>query len=203
MTVEEREKSIYEVGETLLAEQLSKNIIAIATTLQNAPEACCGNFLEAMQDLLKQAAKAQKQGNQGPLQYICISYLQSSLYTGSYLLRIDAYDERQFGDLTDTYVYWSPDFIFQHLASDIAHFRKHIGESVLRAQEPEIMCFVRQYSLHYYRIVQQFLTDFIIPIVQAAGVAAEEDFVITFGGYMDEAIAIVDGEEFDHEIFPH
>jgi len=193
--MEGREKSICEAGETLLAERLSKNIIAIETALQSAPEAYCLGFLAAMQDLLEQVAEAQKQGDKGSLQYISVSYLQSSLYTGSYQLRLDAYDERQFGDLTDTYVYWSPGFIFQHLDSDIVHFRKHIGEHVLRVQEPEIMCFVVRYSMHYYRIVQQLLTDLLIPMTQTLGIAAEEDLDITFGGYMDEAIALTEKEE--------
>ena len=160
-----------------------------------ATEECCKDFFAAIQDLLKQVVRAQEQGIKGPIQYICVSCLQSSLYTGSYLLRIDAYDERQFGDLADAYVYWSPAFIFQYMDSDMAHFRKHIGQHVLRVQKPEIMRFVARYRMHYDQIAQQFIADLIIPLIQTLGISAEKDLVVTFGGYLDETVALTEREE--------
>ena len=98
----EREKRIFEAGELLLAEQLTNNIAAIEEAYQEASESCSGAFYDAIQSLLKRIALAQTQTDKGDLHYICVSFLQSSLYTGNYQIRMDAYDERLFGDLTDT-----------------------------------------------------------------------------------------------------
>jgi len=184
-----REKSIYEAGEALLAQRLSQNIAAIEADMQREFGTHSGTFFDAMQALLTHAASAQEQGEKGQLRYICISYLLSSLHTGSYKLRIDAYDERHYGDLADSHVCWSPHFILGHLDSDMAHFRKHIGHKIVQIQEHEIMWFMKRYSMYYFEIALQFAADLIESIVSDT-----RGLTVTFGGYMDEGVIIFDAE---------
>jgi len=188
-----REKSIYEAGEMLLTERLTQNIAKIEEAFHTTPEACSIMFFEAMQTMLERVATAQEKGEKGSLRYVCISYLQSSLYTGSYLFRIDAYDERQFGDLTEACAYWTPHFIFEHMDSDIAYFRKHIGKHVLQVREHEIMHFASRYSMHYVHIAQQFVTELVKPFV-AQHIPDAEGLTIMFGGYMDQAVILAEEE---------
>jgi len=185
----EREKSIYAAGELLLSERLANNIAAIEQSHQESPEDCSAAFYDAIQTLLERVALAQVQADKGTLRYICVSFLQSSIYTGSYQIRIDAYDERLFGDLTDTHVYWLPDFIFQYITNDMAYFRKHIREHVLRVWEHEIMAFFARYIQHYFRIVQKFVSDLIRPIV-LPDITGTQELTVTFGGYMDQAVVL-------------
>ena len=192
--MDERERSIYEAGEALLAERLRQNIRAIDAAFQRAPEEYYAAFFKVIQDLLERVSEVQKQGNKGALQYICISYLQSSLYTGHYQLRFDAYDDRQFGDVTDTYAYWSPDFIFQYIAEDIAHFRRHVSKHIIRIQEHEIMHFAARYSLHYYQIVRQFIASLIESIISQI-IPDAEALTVTFGGYMDQTEVLFEAEK--------
>ena len=192
--MDEREKHICEVGESLLAEQLEQHILAIETAFQNSPKDCYATFFEAMQTLLERVTQAQEQADKGPLRYICVSYLQSSLYTGNYQLRIDAYDERLFGDMTDTCVYWSPDFIFQYMDHDMAHFRKYIGKHILRVREHEIMTFFAQYVQHYYRIVQELVAVVMKPFV-ASSISDTEELTVIFGEYMDQGVVLLETEQ--------
>ena len=192
--MDEREKSIYEAGEKLLAEQLEENIAAIEAAFQNAPEDCCVPFVEAIQTLSERVIQAQKEADKGPLRYLCVSNLLSSLYTGSYQLRIDAYDERLFGDMTDTCVYWSPDFIFQYMDRDMAYFRAHIGKHVQRIWEHEIMTFFARYMQYYYHLVQELVASQIEPIITSE-FSDTPKLTVTFGGYMDQAVVLFEAEQ--------
>ena len=182
----------------MLAERLTQNIAEIEAAFQVAPEACSEPFSEAMQTMLRRAATAREKGEKGPLRYMYVSYLQSSLYTGSYQLRLDAYDERQFGDITDAYAYWSPQFIFKHMDADTAYFRKHIGTHVLRVREHEIMRFAARYAMHYFRVVEQLVTA-----LAEQFVAGADALTVLFGGYMDQALVLAKKEAEGDEVFPH
>jgi len=191
--MEKRELEIYEAGETLLEDRLSQNIEAIQMDVQSTPEDYCGDFFQAIQDLMERVTIAQQEGKQGALRYIAISYLQSSLYTGSYKLRLDAYDERQFSDLADSHIYWTPHFILKHLEQDMAHFRKHIGQHIPRVQEYEVMRFMARYSLYYFQMILQLVSALIEPAI-AQNIPETQALTVTFSGYMDEAIVLFDTE---------
>ena len=181
----EREKSIYEAGKALLAGRLAQNIREIEAEFQSSPEEYCKTFFDAIQELLGRVTGEQAQGAKGPLRYIFISYLQLSLYTGRYQLRLDAYDDRQYADLTDTHVYWSPDFIFQYIDADIAYFREHAHRHVPRVREYEVMRFALRYAMHYYQIARQFAED-LIGSALAKNIPDAETLTVRFGGYMDQ-----------------
>jgi len=189
----EREKSIYEAGEAMLTERLAHNIRAIEAVYETAPEEHSKTFFDAIQELLKRVTKAQEKGTKGPLRYIVISYLQLSLYTGRYQLRIDAYDDRQFGDLTDTHTYWSPEFIFQYIDADIAYFRKHVARYVRHVREYEVMSFAVRYSMHYFQIARQFVADLIDPALKD-NILDAGALIVTFGGYMDQTDVLFEAE---------
>jgi len=191
--MDKREKSIFDVGEWLLAERLSNNIAEIEQVYQESPKTCSTAFLEAIQALLEQVAIAREQTDKGPLRYICVSFLQSSLYTGNYQLRVDAYDERLFGDLSDTHVHWSPDFIFRYIHDDMAHFRKYIRGHVLRVYEVEIMTFFARYIQHYFHIAKEFIPELMKSIVPA-DIFGEQKLTVTFGGYMDQIVVLYETE---------
>jgi len=183
----EREKSIYEAGDALLAERLARNINAIEKEFQTAPEEHCKTFFDAAKELLERAAESQAQGDKGPLRYISISYLQLCLYTGRYQLRLDAYDGQHFADLTDTHAYWSPDFIFHYIDADIAYFREHVCRRVPRVREYEVMQFALRYVMHYFQIARQFSIDLLEPVLAQSFSDTEVALTVTFGGYMDHA----------------
>jgi len=189
--MEKRQKNIFETGEIILAERLSKNITAIQEDFQENMEKYYGGFLRTIQNLLEQVEKVQERNDKGALCYICISYLQSSLYTGSYQLRIDAYDEKFYADLAETCVYWSPDFIFKYMNDDIDYFRESIGNHVVRVKTFEVMDFAGKYIMNYYRIVQQFVADLMIVIMEELDIQNRENVEITFGGYMDQSIDLL------------
>ena len=190
----EREKRIFEVGELLLSERLANNIVAIEKAYLESSEDHSAAFFDTMQTLLERVAQAQTQTDKGVLRYICVSFLQSSLYTGNYQIRMDAYDERLFGDLTDIHVYWSPDFVFQYINDDMAHFRKHIGGHVLQVREHEVMTFFARYIQHYFRLVQELVTVLIEPII-ASDIFDVQELTITFGGYMDQTVVLFEAKQ--------
>jgi len=189
-----REKSIFDVGESLLAERLLGNIEAIEKAYQESPEDYLVPFSEAIETLLKRVAAAQTQADKGSLRYICFSFLQSSLYTGNDQIRIDAYDERGFSDLTDTHVYWSPNFIFQYAHDDMVYFREHIKKHILRIWDYEIMTFFARYVHHYFHIIKDILPDLLSATVPPS-ILGTQALTVTFGGYMDQIVVIFETEQ--------
>ena len=185
----EREKSIYEAGEELLAERLAKNITEIEAAFRAAPEVHCKAFFDAIQELLGRTAEVQAQGAKGSVRYIFISFLQLGLYTGCYQLRLDAYDDRMYNDLTDTHAYWSPEFIFKYIDSDIAHFREnvdqHLGYHVGQVREHEVMSFANMYYTKYVQIARQLAAD-LVDFVFALGFPDIGSLTVNFGGYMGQ-----------------
>ena len=196
--MDKREKNIYEVGEALLAVRLTQNIVAIETAFRENLQDCAETFLKALQIMLERTVAAQGNGKKGVVHYVCVSYLQSSFYTKLYQLRLDAYDKRHFDDLSDTHAYCSLDFIFQYISEDIDYFRKHIGKHVPHIKEHETMQFVARYGMHYFRIVQQFVADLIMPIVMQ-NISGTEPLTVTFGAYMDQTVCLTEACD---EIFP-
>ena len=187
--MDKREQIIYEKGEKLLLERLFMNIEEIQAYVQNTPEECSEPFFQALQELLERVEIAQQEDKKSTLRYITISYLQSSLYTGSYKLRMDAYDERLYSDISETYVYWSPHFIMKYLEKDMAHFRQHIKAQIPQVQEYEIMRFMVRYSMHYNQIILQFLSDVLESAM--ADMQISEPLTVTFGAYMDENVVVI------------
>jgi len=196
--MDEREKHIYEAGEDLLSARLMHNISKIEAEFQAMQDTDETRFYEAIQEMLLRVNAAQEREEKGSLRYIYVNFLQSSLYTKSYQLRMDAYDERQFGDMTDCCAYWSPQFIFEHFEQDMAYFRKHISSKVLRVREYEIMRFAARYAMHYFRMIQELVTVLIRPLVEDV-----EELTVLFGGYLDQALMVTDEKEMTDEIFSH
>jgi len=185
--MDERERQIYEVGESLLSERLKDNIAKIELAFETMQDSDETGFYKAFEEMLGQVQIAQEKTEKEILRYIYISFLQSSIYTKSYAFRIDAYDKRQFADITDTHVYWSPQFIFEYFDEDMAYFRKYISSKVLRVREYEIMQFATRYASHYFQMVQALVSVLIAPLIEDV-----EEITVLFGGYLDQVFVIAD-----------
>lgn len=188
---------IYSVGEEALTPRLLKNMDAIERDFNENGEQYCGEFLNALKSLARKVIKAQQQDVKGEIRYLCFSFLQSSLLTKSYELRLDAYDEGLFKDLSETCVYWSPSFIFRYFEEDVKFVRIQLRQNIVRIREFEIENFLQDYARHYYRIVQRFIENQMEDIDLKSylnGVRCGEGLSVTFGGYYDYSVQICEKE---------
>jgi hypothetical protein len=77
------------------------------------------SFVSAFEAACSNAARYIKQGLKGDIQYICISFLRTSIMENKALYRIDLYDRRWYLDTQECCVMWDADFIFSVLFKQI------------------------------------------------------------------------------------
>ena len=84
---------------------------------------------EKLQEVFQKAQQMQKADKKGKICTMGISYLQNSVLTGSYELRIDLYDKEFYLDSAECCTYWKPEFITRYLLKDVEHFKNVIHNS--------------------------------------------------------------------------
>lgn len=72
-------------------------------------------LLVALEQACSKAARLQQQGEKGPVRYIYISLLRTSLLDDQALYQIHCHDERWFLDETNSHAYWNAGLIFDPL----------------------------------------------------------------------------------------
>ena len=70
---------------------------------------------EKLQEVFQKAQQMQKVDRKGKICTMGVSYLQSSVLTGSYDLRIDLYDKEFYLDSAECCTYWKPAFITEYI----------------------------------------------------------------------------------------
>ena len=78
---------------------------------------------EKLQEVFQKAQQMQKVDRKGKICTMGVSYLQSSVLTGSYDLRIDLYDKEFYLDSAECCTYWKPAFITEYIQKDIKYFK--------------------------------------------------------------------------------
>lgn len=193
----DREEDIFTAGEELLSERLFQNMDSIMRDFRDNPYVYRDGLTVKLHELVEKVMTAQETGRKGKLAYLCFSFLLSGLYTNTYEIKIDGYDDGYLKDFCETCVYWDTDFIFQSFEQDMEHFRKHIKTHIPRIQEYEVMMFRKQYAMHYYRITQKFIEDQIEEIIleiQQENLQLSDTLRVTFGGLYDTSLLLLEKE---------
>lgn len=128
-----------------------------------------------------------------------ISYLQNSVLTGSYELRIDLYDKEFYLDSAECCTYWKPEFITRYLLKDVEHFKNVIRFKVPQIRGYEIQQFIDGYLLNYMYLLAQFFQQILPQVLDKTKTlfqeVAEENMSVIFGEYMGKGIVVVGERE--------
>lgn len=112
---------------------------------------------EKLQEVFQKAQQMQKVDRKGKICTMGVSYLQSSVLTGSYDLRIDLYDKEFYLDSAECCTYWKPAFITEYIQKDIKYFKYNIHGKVPQIRTYEIQEFMDGYIINYLYLLAQFL----------------------------------------------
>ncbi len=154
---------------------------------------------EKLQEVFQKAQQMQKADKKGKICTMGISYLQNSVLTGSYELRIDLYDKEFYLDSAECCTYWKPEFITRYLLKDVEHFKNVIRFKVPQIRGYEIQQFIDGYLLNYMYLLAQFFQQILPQVLDKTKTlfqeVAEENMSVIFGEYMGKGIVVVGERE--------
>lgn len=150
---------------------------------------------ERLGEVFQKAQQMQNTDRKGKICTMGISYLQSSVLTGSYELRIDLYDKEFYLDSAECCTYWKPEFITRYLLKDVEYFNNTIRFKVPQIKTYEIQQFIDGYILNYMYLLVQFFQQIFPAILCKVKTlfeeVADDDMNVIFGEYMGKGIVVV------------
>ena len=154
---------------------------------------------EKLQVVFQKAQQMQKADRKGKICTMGISYLQSSVLTENYELRIDLYDKEFYLDSAECCTYWKPEFITGYLLQDVEYFKKEIRFKIPQIKTYELQQFIDGYLLNYMYLLAQFFQQILPQVLDKTKTlfqeVAEENMSVTFGEYMGKGIVVVGERE--------
>ena len=137
----------------------------------------------------------QKVDRKGKICTMGVSYLQSSVLTGSYDLRIDLYDKEFYLDSAECCTYWKPAFITEYIQKDIKYFKYNIHGKVPQIRTYEIQEFMDGYIINYLYLLAQFqeqiMPQILCKVRPAFREVMDDGMHVIFGEYMGKGMIIV------------
>ena len=150
---------------------------------------------ERLGEVFQKAQQMQKADRKGKICTMGISYLQSSVLTGNYELRIDLYDKEFYLDSAECCTYWNPAFITEYIQKDIKYSKYNIHGKVPQIRTYEIQEFMDGYIINYLYLLAQFLEQIMPQILckirPAFREVMDDGMHVIFGEYMGKGMIIV------------
>lgn len=142
--------------------------------------------------LIEEQIKRQNTRQQGSIKYLTIFRLRSSGYTESYELAVGMSNPMLYMDKKTSYVYWSPDVVYDSIIKD-----KKDAEKLLRRK------FVGLTSYELFQLKQLLLNDDWNVLQTVLGNIAEETAEIIVGSSLlrEEKIQVLCGDYMDQVNF--
>lgn len=146
----------------------------------------CNSIIE---NLLSDTAYKQEEGEQEEVLFLGISYLHSSLVTGTYEYEINLFNQLLFADEKRKSMYWHLYFLYQNIEEDEAFLQKELRKRFVRVESHEVEVLRRLFISYYWRVGLKYfkvLGDALIKDLEVKKWAGERQFVILYGEHMGE-----------------
>ncbi|MCX7749290.1 MAG: hypothetical protein N2645_20720 [Clostridia bacterium] len=121
------------------------------------------------ESVCRKASHNQRQGLKGAAQYICISFLRTSIMENTAFYRIDIYDDRWYLDTEECYGMWDADFIFSSLFREmdlLMSQKKQYGRMVTDMDMDTVKL---SEALKYHTLAVEFIRSMIPRLVEGPG----------------------------------
>ena len=112
----ERQQQIMEIGKGMMEPRFMGQLPELMKNYKAEETEIIAGLQEKLQEVFQKAQQMQKVDRKGKICTMGVSYLQSSVLTGSYDLRIDLYDKEFYLDSAECCTYWKPAFITEYLS---------------------------------------------------------------------------------------
>ena len=153
----ERQQQIMEIGKGMMEPRFMGQLPELMKNYKAEGNRNNSRTARKTTGSISKAQQMQKVDRKGKICTMGVSYLQSSVLTGSYDLRIDLYDKEFYLDSAECCTYWKPAFITEYIQKDIKYFKYNIHGKVPQIRTYEIQEFMDGYIINYLYLLAQFL----------------------------------------------
>ena len=168
--------------------------------LKERTEYTAGNYkrmipaFDSKLDVLIEAQEARQEvGGQDKIKYLTFFRLISSNYTESYEMAVGMSTSMLYMDKGTTYVFWTPEIVYDSIRKDMAELEKMLRKDFLRLEKYELFCLKRLLLYDNWQVFQTVIK----PIVQeiagkftASSLMLEDKLQVLCGDYMDQVNGI-------------
>ena len=145
----ERQQQIMEIGKGMMEPIFMGQLPELMKNYKDGETEILTGLEEKLQVVFQKAQQMQKADRKGKICTMGISYLQSSVLTENYELRIDLYDKEFYLDSAECCTYWKPEFVTGYLLQDVEYFKKEIRFKIPQIKTYELQQFIDGYLLNY------------------------------------------------------
>lgn len=143
--------------------------------------------------LIKAQETRQETGNQDKIKYLTFFRLISSNYTESYELALGMSTSMLYMDKGTTYVYWTPEIVYDSVKQDMAELEKMLRKEFLRLEAYELF-YLKQLLLYdswqgFQTIIESIVKETADKII-ASSLMLENKIQVLCGDYMDKVNGI-------------
>ena len=191
----ERQQQIMEIGKGMMEPIFMGQLPELMKNYKDEETDILAGLEERLGEVFQKAQQMQKADRKGKICTMGISYLQSSVLTGNYDLRIVLYDKEFYLDSAECFTYWNPEFITEYIQKDIKYFKYNIHGKVPQIRTYEIQEFMDGYIINYLYLLAQFLEQIMPQILckirPAFREVMDDGMHVIFGEYMGKGMIIV------------
>ena len=126
-------------------------------------------------------------GKKRKIRMLQFSFLLSGALMNERKLRMDFYDERYFGDITEAGGYWDYSVLFPYIDEDIESLKGILSKQMLRVKEYELIDLRMVYHVGVFAIMEEVLTK----------LAAEDGFTKAFTEIYEPKVSVMYGAYLD------
>ncbi|GLC81712.1 hypothetical protein [Lacrimispora brassicae] len=151
------------------------------------------SFSSRLDMLIKAQETRQETGNQDKIKYLTFFRLISSNYTESYELALGMSTSMLYMDKGTTYVYWTPEIVYDSVKQDMAELEKMLRKEFLRLEAYELF-YLKQLLLYdswqgFQTIIESIVKETADKII-ASSLMLENKIQVLCGDYMDKVNGI-------------
>ena len=187
-----RFERVFDVAPSVFERQIQSTY----TELQDYYKLNCHDIdrqiFELFEKLSGMGVYAQQEGK-GEISCLCISYLYSSLVTGTGEFCLSLYDDRVYFDDNPIYIFWSPVFLWRQFDKDVEEIICSFKKLGIRLKKYELDAVKIEYVEQFFKIGHKMFADYsklIITTMKNSTLKTTKDFSVIYGGYLDTATEI-------------
>ena len=188
--MENRTEEIWATLASVIAERKERDWVQAIPVTESCKDVLLSQLSAALLSCNKQVLEWQRKGEKGDTAFIALSFLNSSVLTGEYDLRIDFYDDRFLVDTADAYAYFS----YKHLMP----IYQESAEAICQEADNQ---FVRLMDYEQDALNWKYKDEVLIPLIKSVcsysllhpdmadvwpQLSLTANCVLTFGGFLHD-----------------
>ncbi|SFR87182.1 hypothetical protein [Anaeromicropila populeti] len=192
----DRQDEIMAIGKELLEERFLKDVERITEEIKK--NSFFKELIAAFDAVFQKVLVLQEDGEKEDIAYVVISYLRSSIITGSYDFLIHLYDESFYFDPKETSGTWSAKYIMDYYENQLDYVERQIGKRMIRLQKSELNDLKMSLAGDYFKIILGIFMEHIQDIVGLESFEKMyklENVKIVYGGFYDTCVTLYDAAE--------